>query len=211
MDGYGILVEGFENRQMMTMMNYNNPYIPKLVEALGFEKEVDFVSCYVQTTTFRVPERVHSIADRVVKRGTLAVKTFATKRELLEWAPRIGKTYNQTFVNNWEYYPLTEWEIKFVVDNIMTVANPKLIKVITHDQDVVGFLFAFPDVSEALQRSKGHLLPFSEGLKAASGDGGMMNEHIRAVISLDEAETFPVVEPLHCSLCHSANLLSQIL
>jgi hypothetical protein len=41
-DGYGILVEGFEHRQMMTMMNYNYDYYPKLMEALGFEKEVDF-------------------------------------------------------------------------------------------------------------------------------------------------------------------------
>jgi hypothetical protein len=56
---------------------------------------------------------------------------------------------------------------------------------------------------------KGHLLALSEGLKAGSGDGGMMDEHICAIFSLDETETFPVVEPFHCSLCHSANLLSS--
>ena len=58
---------------------------------------------------------------------------------------------------------------------------------------------------------KGHMLALGEGLEACSADGGMMNEHVRSVISLNETETFPVVEPLHCSLCHSANLLSQIL
>jgi hypothetical protein len=42
-DGYGIQVQGFEHRQMMTMMNYNYAYYPRLVEALGFTKEVDFV------------------------------------------------------------------------------------------------------------------------------------------------------------------------
>jgi hypothetical protein len=42
----------------------------------------------------------------------------------------------------------------------MTVANPKLIKIIAHDDDAVGFLFGFPDVSAALQRNKGRLLPF---------------------------------------------------
>jgi hypothetical protein len=160
LDGYGIIVEGFEHRQMMTMMNYNHPYIPKLVESLGFEKEVDFVSCYIHTHDFKMPERIHNIADRVQKRGTLAVKRFKNKRELIQWAPRIGKAYNETFVNNWEYVPLTEREIDFVVDNIMTIADPSLIKIITHNEDVVGFLFAFPDVSAALQRSKGRLLPF---------------------------------------------------
>ena len=51
-DGYGIQVEGFELRQMMTMMNYNYDYYPKLVEAVGFEKEVDFVSCYLPRENF---------------------------------------------------------------------------------------------------------------------------------------------------------------
>lgn len=160
LDGYGILVEGYEHRQMMTMMNYNHPYIRDLVENLGFEKEVDFVSCYLNSHDFRLPERVHKIADRVVNRGALAVKRFGSKRELIAWAPRIGKAYNQAFIRNWEYVPLTQAEVDFVVDNIMTVADPRLIKIITHGEDVVGFLFAFPDVSAALQRNKGRLFPF---------------------------------------------------
>jgi hypothetical protein len=160
LDGYGLQIEGFEHRQMMTMMNYNYPYYPRLVEGLGFEKEVDFVSCYTSAETFRLPERIHSIAERVQQRGTLQVQRFQTKRDLKAWAPRIGKAYNQAFVNNWEYSPLTDNEIKFVLDNLMLVADPRLIKIITHDQDVVGFLFAFLDVSAALQRARGRLLPF---------------------------------------------------
>jgi len=160
LDGYGLLVEGFEHRQMMTMMNYNYPYYPKLVESLGFEKEVDFVSCYANTHTFRIPERIHRIADRVIKRGTLGVQRFKSKGDLKSWAGKIGKAYNSTFVNNWEYYPLTDNEIKFVLDNILIIADPKLIKVITHQNDAVGFLFAFPDISAALQRAKGKLFPF---------------------------------------------------
>ncbi len=160
LDGYGMLIEGFEHRQMMTMMNYNHPYLPRLMEQMGFEKEVDFVSCYANAKEFVLPERVRSIAERVRKRGTLQVKYFTSKRELAAWAPRIGKTYNETFVNNWEYYPLTEREIKFVLDSIILVADPRLIKLVLHDDQVVGFLFAFPDVSAALQRCGGHLLPF---------------------------------------------------
>jgi hypothetical protein len=35
-----------------------------------------------------------------------------------------------------------------------------LIKIIVHGEDIVGFLFAFPDVSAALQRAQGRLFPF---------------------------------------------------
>lgn len=160
LDGYGILVFGHEHRNTMTMLNYNYPYYQKLVEAQGFEKEVDFVSCYLPADKFQIPERVERITRRVMQRGGLQVKHFKNKKELIAWAPRIGEAYNKAFVNNWEYYPFTPREIDFVVDNIMTIADHRLIKVITHGEDVVGFLFAFHDVSAALQRSRGRLFPF---------------------------------------------------
>lgn len=160
LDGYGMLVEGFEFRPAMTMMNYNPPYYPRFMEQLGFRKEVDFVSCYLSADRFRLPERIHHIAERAARRSGLVVRRFRSKRELVAWAPRIGRAYNQAFVNNWEYYPLTDREIAFLTNNLMSVADPRLIKIITHGEDVVGFLFAFPDVSAAIQRSRGRLLPF---------------------------------------------------
>ena len=144
---------------MMNMMNYNYPYYLRLAEENGFEKEVDFVSEYGLVEDFTLPERVHRIAERVRRRNNLQVLQFRNKKELKKWAPKIGYTYNNTFVENWEYVPLTDRELTFVIDNIMLVANPKLIKVITHEDDVVGFLFGFPDISAAMQRSKGRLFP----------------------------------------------------
>ena len=160
LDGYGILIFGHEHRQTMSMLNYNFPYYQELVEAQGFVKEVDFVSCYLPADQFKIPERVERIAYRALERGGLQVKKFKNKKELLEWAPRIGEAYNKAFIHNWEYFPFTPREIKFVVDNIMTVADHRLIKIIVHGSDVVGFLFAFHDVSAALQRAHGQLLPF---------------------------------------------------
>jgi hypothetical protein len=160
LDGYGVLIFGHEHRQTMTMLNYNFSYYQQFVEAQGFEKEVDFVSCFLPADKFQIPERVERITQRVMQRGGLQVKKFKNKKELVSWAPRIGKAYNNAFVNNWEYFPLTQREIDFVVANIMTIADHRLIKIITHGEDVVGFLFAFHDVSAALQRARGRLFPF---------------------------------------------------
>lgn len=160
LDGYGLLTFGHEHRQTMTMLNYNHAYYQQLMEAQGFEKEVDFVSCYLPADQFKIPERVEKIAERVMQRGHLEVKKFKNKKELLSWADRIGTAYNNAFVNNWEYYPLSQREIDFVVENILTIADHRLMKIITHGDDVVGFLFAFYDVSAALQRAKGKLFPF---------------------------------------------------
>ena len=160
LDGYGALVFGFEQRQTMTMLNYNYSYYENLIEAQGFTKEVDFVSCYLPADKFQIPERVQKVAERVMQRGGLQAKKFGKKPELIAWASRIGKAYNDAFINNWEYYPLTQREIDFVVQNIMTIADHRLIKIITHRDAVVGFLFAFHDVSAALQRARVRLFPF---------------------------------------------------
>jgi GNAT superfamily N-acetyltransferase len=161
LDGYGLLVEGFEHRQMMTMMNYNYPYYQALLEGVGFEKEVDFVSCYIGVDTFQLPERVHRIARRVLERGSLEIKRFDSVRELKAWTGRVRQAYNRAFVNNWEFCPISEREAQFFMDNAISLSDPRLIKIIVHDDEMVGFLFGFPDVSAALQRANGRLTPWA--------------------------------------------------
>lgn len=163
LDGYGVLVEGYEYRQMMTMMNYNLPYYPALLEKLGFEKVVDFVSCHLEVETFVLPERVHRIAERVKQRDSLRIKRFGNRRELRAWTTKIREVYNRSFVNNWEFYPISEREADFLMQNALSLSDPRLIKIIVHgdDEEVVGFLFGFPDVSAALQRARGRLTPWA--------------------------------------------------
>ncbi len=159
LDGHGMLQEGFEFRPAMTMMNYNPPTYIQFMNRLGFAKDMDFVSAYVCADYFRMPERIHRIAERSARRGGLKVRRFRSRRELRAWAAKIGRTYNQAFVENWEYYPLSERELEFLTEALLAVADPSLIKIITQAEEMVGFLFAFRDVSAALQRSKGRLLP----------------------------------------------------
>lgn len=160
LDGFGLLIDGFDKRQMMAMMNYNPPYYVQLIESLGFTKEVDFVSCYADKNSFHLPERIRRISERTEKRGALCVQSFNSVGALEQWAGRIGQAYNRAFIHNWEYYPLTDREIDAVVSSLKAIADPTLIKLILHNQEIVGFLFAFPDVAPALQRWHGRLLPF---------------------------------------------------
>mgnify|MGYP000970339462 CR=1 FL=1 len=160
-DGYGILYDGFEHHQMMTMMNYNYPYYSKLLETIGFEKEVDFASCYITSDTFVLPEKIREVARRVIARGKFKILEFKSKAEIKRMEEQIGEAYNNTFVNNWEYYPMTKGEMDLLISNLMDVINPKLIKIITYEEKIVGFLIAFPDISKALQRHDGRLTPFT--------------------------------------------------
>jgi hypothetical protein len=161
LDGYGVLVDGFEHRQMMTMSNYNPPYYGRLLERLGFVKEIDFASWRIDRAGFVLPDRVGRAADAAERRGTLRLLRFDSKRALVRAAHQIGAAYNRAFVQNWEYYPLAPREIDFLVEQLVLIADHRLLKLIARGDEIVGFLFAFPDVSAALQRARGRLHPLS--------------------------------------------------
>ncbi len=154
---------------MMTMMNYNYPYYPRLVEDAGLPQRSRFHLVLSERRRLQ-PARPGAQHCRSGAAARHACRSNASqdKNELKAWADRIGQAYNDAFVNNWEYYPLTEREIKFILDNILVIADPKLIKIITHDDQVVGFLLGFHDVSAGLQRARGR----SVSVRAAEHSAG---------------------------------------
>lgn len=158
LDGYGLLVDAFDRRQLMTMTGYNPAYYPRLVERNGFHKEVDFVSFSLHRDAFVMPERVTEAAARAAPE--LRVVRYPNRRTLLRAARGIGETYNRAFVSNWEYYPLSAREVDFVIEQMRPLADHRLMTFIAAGDEIVGFLLAFPDVSAALQRMRGRLTPW---------------------------------------------------
>jgi len=156
-DPLGLLVEGFDHRAAMGIA-YNYRYYSPLVEACGYHKEFDLVSCHA-TNKSKFPDKIHHLADRVKQRRRLQVVNFQSKRELRDLVPKIKKVYNETLGAFERNSPLTEEEIDAVAERMISVAVPELIKVVMHDDELVGFLFAFPDLSAAVQRCKGRLWP----------------------------------------------------
>ncbi|HVP19096.1 MAG TPA: hypothetical protein VMU36_08870 [Spirochaetia bacterium] len=160
--GMGILVEGFEHRAAMTMMNYNYPYYERLLESEGFRKLRDQLSMFLDARAFRLPDKVRRAAEIAMKRGSFEVPEFRTKSALRRYAHDIGNVYNASFQSHGgEYNPLSPREIDQITKDLLTVADPSLIKLLLCKGEIAGFLFGFPDLSEALQRGKGRLNPLS--------------------------------------------------
>ncbi len=158
-DGYGVLVEGFNLRQSMNMSSYNFPYYQTLLEGIGLAKVTDFISVDFNTATVVVPEKVTRAAEIVQKRGEIKVFTFRNRKEILARAKEIGQLYEKAFTNNWEYFPLTERDLNFLIDNVINFVDPNLVKFIVNDKDeLIGFILGFPDISAAMQRHNGSLL-----------------------------------------------------
>jgi len=156
-DGMGILVEGFDHRPALGIP-YNYAYYDTLVRDSGFEKETDFLSGYL-SGEHQLPGRFYDIAERVKERRGFHIKSFSSKREMHGWVRRAGRLYNETFVDNWEYCPLTDEEMDVVADRLLSISDPRLMKSVMKGEEIVGFVFAFPDISAAIQKTKGRLWP----------------------------------------------------
>lgn len=157
-DGIGVLVEGFEHHPAVGIP-YNYPYYAELIEAAGYRYQRDFLSAYLPGHT-QLPERLLAIAEKMKERRGFSIKTFATKKELRAWIPAIVQTYNDTFVGNWEFNPVTPRESKVIGERLLAIADPKLIKLVMKGDTIAGFLFGFPDISEGIRRAGGRLWPF---------------------------------------------------
>ncbi len=159
--GMGALVEGFDHRAVMTMMAYNHPWYGPALEAEGFSKLRDQMSMYIDAQKFRLPDKVRRVAEIAMKRGSFEVPEFRSKRELVRRAPDIAKVYNESFESHGdEFYPFSDGEIRQITSDLVTVADPSLIKLLISREQIAGFLFGFPDLSAALQRSRGRITPW---------------------------------------------------
>ena len=156
-DGIGLLVRGFDKLPAMGIP-YNFPYYEKMILDAGFEKVSDYFSGYLKSTA-QVPERVIKVAQKVKKRRNLRVKKFTSKDELLAVAPEIRKVYNAAFASGEGFSPISEEEMTAIAERILSIADPRLIKLVYKGDQLIGFLFAYPNIGEGLQKAHGRMWP----------------------------------------------------
>jgi hypothetical protein len=157
-DGQGLLVEGFEHRPALGIP-YNYAYYSELLEDAGFEKQLDFISCYMDRDMTVLPSRFLEVADKIKRRRGFRTVRFRTKAELRAMVARVAAAYNSAFVEVQGYVPITEAEAKAISDRILAVADPALITLLMKEDEIVGFVLAYPDLSAAIQRCRGRMWP----------------------------------------------------
>jgi hypothetical protein len=158
-DGLGLLVKGYEHRPAFGLP-YNPPYYPDLVETAGFEPDGgDIVSGYLNSK-MQFPETIHQVARRLQERRDLRVARFNSRRDLRLLVPRLKDLYNGVLAHMEGNIPLIDEEVKLLADQMLWFANPRLIKIVYKGDQPVGFLLAYPDISAAVQRTKGRIFPF---------------------------------------------------
>jgi hypothetical protein len=131
-----------------------------LIEDFGFEKYIDNYSFYLPAEA-RLPSDIREAVDALLRKGKYRILELHSKKDLVKVADEVGEVFIATLGDHAGNYVLCEKEVARLKKNLIQIANPELIKVIAHEQKVVGFLLGFHDLSAAIRKSKGRLNPLS--------------------------------------------------
>lgn len=152
----GLLVDGFDQLPAFGI-SYHLPYYQALIEDFGFVKSHDHFSGYLD---HHPDEKIHMIAEKVLSRGNFEVRNFNDVHELIEWIPVVDKVQQKAFSDNPNFFPHSDEEFDLLAKNILALADPRFLKLILHNNEVAGFIIAYPNINQSLQRCKGRLFPF---------------------------------------------------
>lgn len=158
MQKQAMLVDGFDKTASIEA-DYNFSYYPQLVENWGFEKEVDYIQYKVKVLA--VPEPIERMAKHVAKKTKVRIRQYKSKKELQKIGTEFFKVLNESYHQIFNFIPLTDKEIEWVVEGNFGVAVLNLISVLEDENGkLVGISFCLPSLSEAFQKANGKLFPF---------------------------------------------------
>ena len=159
----GLLIEGFD--QMSTFEEqYNAPYYKELIEALGYEKEVDWVESQVRAPKDEASiVQMEQMADRIFERYRLHIGKAKNTRDFLnKYADEFFDLLDVSYKDIYGTVPFTEGMKKMMMDNFKLIIDMRFVAVVLDENDKVVCLgICFPAIGKAVQRSGGRLTPWT--------------------------------------------------
>ena len=157
-DPEGFIIEGFSGEPTIATY-FNQEYIPRLLEKLGYKKEVDYFAYQIDCTK-PYPPLYDKVIERSKRYGYKLVEPKSTK-ELKTMIIPILSLMNDTFAPHiYGYVRLDEKEMKELANRYLPVLDPKFIKVVMKGDEYVGFIVAIPNMDPGFRKANGKLLPF---------------------------------------------------
>lgn len=159
-DKEGMLVEDFDQLSSMITI-YNPPYYPVHLEALGYEKDVDWIQVCIEIPK-EIPEKYTRVARLSKEMFGLTVRKL-THTDIYKrgYGRKVFELLNQAYAPLFGYTELSDRQIDEYVNRYLPLIDKRLIPVVENDkEEIVGVAITMGSLSHALQKAKGRLFPF---------------------------------------------------
>ncbi len=158
LDTQGLLVEGFDYLPSIASV-FHPSYYKDHFERVGFEKENDWIE--FRLTIGEVPyKKAKRGSEIILRRFGYELVHFKKRSELKVYAPIIFDVLNEAFTELPYVSHLNDSMVKLYTDKYFKILNPRFIKIVKKEDQVIGFFIGLPSLSEAMQKAHGNLFPF---------------------------------------------------
>lgn len=157
----GLLIEGFDVPGNFET-TYNMPYYQKHIEALGYEKEVDYTGSFLYgPDTEETLQEMEQLVQFIFKRYKLHFGESKNGADFLrKYADGIFNLMDQSYEGLYGTVPFTDGMRKLMVDNFGLVISPKYSAIILDEENrPVCFGLAIPSLNKAFRGTRGHITP----------------------------------------------------
>jgi hypothetical protein len=156
-DIQGLLIEGFDHLPLIDSA-CNPPYIIKLIENEGLEKEIDCMT-YKFSANLALPELYYRIVQRSNYSNHIELIEFTSRKELKPYIIPVLQLVNKTYDHLYGFVPMSDTEIQELASRYLPIIDPRFVKLIEKEGEVIAFIVAIPNLSIGIQKSKGYLFP----------------------------------------------------
>jgi len=157
-DPAGFLIQGFEYEPTISTY-FNYEYINRLLVNENYSKEVDYV-VYKIDIPAEMPEFYSKIYKRIISRGDYKIIEFTERKQIKSFIIPILELMNECFTDLYGFQPLDNVEMNNLAKRFLPILDPRFVKIVMKDNQIIGFNIAMPNLSDGIRRAKGRLFPF---------------------------------------------------
>jgi GNAT superfamily N-acetyltransferase len=157
-DKEGMLIGDYNLKGSMTTI-YNYPYYKSHMEALGFQKEADWIQIKIDFPE-ELPQRFYKVSQLIRKRLGLRVVTLTKKEMYGTRGHDVFHLLNQAYAPLFGFTPFDEEQIDFFLSQYVPMLDTKMMPVVQNERgEIIGVAITLPGLSDAMRKSDGKLFP----------------------------------------------------
>jgi hypothetical protein len=156
-DDRGVLISGYDELPAVNT-THTKDYYPALLEAVGFEKHLDFYAFRLENGEANF-SRMQKISARLNQRSRFTLRPFNLS-DIVGEARSVYEVYVASILPHWEHLEVpSEKQILDQITSLKPYMRPELIVMGFCGGKPAGFIAAIPDYNQVLKRIGGRLGP----------------------------------------------------